>query len=143
MLIYCSHLVVRSAGATNPVLDAVAEWLNRKTGAGLNRESLVDGFLLDCRDKQVIECATSSGLDASSFAIQLRHPDLAIPGRDWITDIGGRQGGSAWRCSVTLTTHEASRYGPSPEQTTRPQVVRDIIERCVIDSSVARRSTYQ
>lgn len=135
MLAYCSTLLVRPSAADIPVLAPIADWLNRKTGAGLTPAAFVDGFSKACRDNQQLECARCDSAGAECFAIQLRHPDAEITGREWLTDIGGRLVDGTWHCSVSLGTHETSRYVPPVEHTTRPRVVLEILDTCVIDSA--------
>lgn len=135
MLAYCSTLLVRPSAADIPVLAPIADWLNRKTAAGLTSAAFVDGFSKACRDNQQLECARCDSAGAECFAIQLRHPDAGIPGREWLTDIGGRLVDGTWHCSVSLGTHETSRYVPPVEHTTRPRVVLEILDTCQIDSA--------
>lgn len=135
MLLYCSQLVVRDSKSPTTILAAVAEWLSRKTGSVLAGADLIDGFSRRGNDGSAIACTICDAPGESCFAIQYRHPDRSFPAREWITDIGGRLDGVAWRCSISLATFETSRYIPPVEQTTRPQVVRNIVERCRIDSS--------
>jgi hypothetical protein len=135
MLLYCSHLVVRDSEPPIALLSAVAEWLSRKSGTTLSAADLVDGFSFKGRDGCAIDCAMCDVPGETCFAIQFRHPDRDFPAREWIADIGGRLDGKVWRCSVSLATFETSRYIPPVEQTTRPQVVRNIIERCQVDSA--------
>ncbi len=135
MLLYCSHLVVRDSESPTSLLSAVAEWLSHKSGTKLVGSDLVDGFAIRGRDGSSIDCARCDESGDASFGVQFRHPDRAIPAREWITDIGGRLDGDVWRCSVSLATFETSRYIPPVEQTTRPHVVRNILERCRIDSA--------
>jgi hypothetical protein len=141
MLVYCSRLVVRESGPPKALLTAVADWLSRKSGRTITEDTLVDGFSIRDGDRFAIECAACETSGDSRFGIQFRHPDIDYPGREWITDIGGKSDGDTWRCSVTLGTSETSRYVPPVEQTTRPKVVRSIIERCIIDSSTVGVST--
>jgi hypothetical protein len=134
VLIYCSHLWLRPEAAEERFLDAAATWLSQKSRGPFKPSDLVDGCKKHFAPNNVVEVARADSPESSAIAIRLRHPDGAIRGRNWLTDMGLRRQDGAVLASVTLTTEETSRFVPPVAETTRPRIVSLISERCQLDS---------
>jgi len=135
MLIYCSHLWILPTCSGERLTQSIAKWLAQKTRGKIAASDLVDGYKRRFAPDYLVEVAEAETGEGLLAAVRLRHSDVVVPGRDWLADVGIRRREDSVLCSVTLATHETSRFVPAVAETTRPRIVADIADSCPLDSA--------
>jgi hypothetical protein len=132
MLVYSTTLWLNGQIAPDWILNVVANWLNRKTKESLTGASLKSGKTLRMKDGSRIQTIGLTDVFPIMHAIRYTHGDKDVSGRQWLTEVGFRQGSfkSEIECSILLKTDEISARVEERVQPTVPYVVHEIIEHC-------------
>lgn len=134
MLIYCARLSLVPSSMLSDLLSAAASWLgstSRGKFTGVN--FAVDGHRTESGGS-VVDWMAAEFEAAQWHAIRYSHPDRVTDGRRWLTEIGVYRAPDKFVCSVLLRTEETSAMVDPNVQTTRPKLVADIVERCMVSS---------
>lgn len=130
MIIYASKLLLSRKCDSTEIRRPIADWLHRKLRKPVTATSLAESdFVLSAGSAKVVSATAVEG-PAELFAARLSHPDQAVKGRRWITEIGLQRTKKAWVCSVLLRTEESSALVASDVKVTRPLLVQHLFEQC-------------
>ncbi|MCX7356828.1 MAG: hypothetical protein NT015_01560 [Alphaproteobacteria bacterium] len=136
MLVYCNNFALNPANGLTSVAECVARWMGQRSKSYVKPEELLSGCEKRLRDgTNVFSASTSSGADISYpflASMVMSHADTEVSGRQWITEIGLRQGALSEpvQCSILLQTNEISARVSTPIQPTRPRVVEALVQSC-------------
>lgn len=132
MLVYGTRLwFTREAGITEP-LAVTSRWLSRKVKKQLAPGRFLEGVDRGFDGGHSITSIAAADQYPKVVAVAYRHPDRAVPGRQWTTEIGLRQEGEdePVECTILLTTNEISTRVSAAVQVSRPGVVTEMVRSC-------------
>jgi hypothetical protein len=138
MLVYVNSFRFQPEPGTDEIIRLTANWVERRANRSVDPARLAEGIReLKFQDGIVLRsCATLTEDKKKAypfwFCAQLNHPDDDNSGRRWTTEVGLYQqdGESPVECSVLLRTDEVSTRVTAPIQTTRPLLVKQLLETC-------------
>lgn len=127
MLVYANYLELKGKDSYKAVFSALCGWLKKKTGSSIKTTDLLGSNKFNY-DNVWVTTETANYEDPHLFAITVKHPDETVRGRQWVVEIGMRTSGEDTSVSVVLKTDEMSSLVNSDVFTTRPLLVRYIVE---------------
>lgn len=127
MLIYVNYLELKEKYSRKAVFSAVCGWLQRKTGFPIKTTELLNSNTFNYENIWVTT-ETANYEEPHLFAITVKHPDETVRGRQWIVEIGMRISEENTSVSVVLKTDEMSSLVNSDVFTTRPLLVKYIVD---------------
>ncbi len=136
MLVYCSSLALNPSNGLMSVAECVARWMGQRSKSFVRPEDLLSGCEQRLRDGANVVATSTSPASELNFpylaSMVLSHGDADVSGRQWITEIGLRQGDASEpvQCSILLQTNEISARVHAPIQPTRPRLVEALVQNC-------------
>lgn len=127
MLVYANYLELRGKDSYKVAFSAVCGWLKKKTNTTLRTTDLLGSNKFSFENVWVTT-ETANFEEPHLFAITVKHPDDSVRGRQWVVEIGIRTSGDDTSVSVVLKTDEMSSLVKADVFTTRPLLVRYIVE---------------
>lgn len=139
MLVYSSELTLNPNLGRKDVFDQIARWLGKRFGERGNTFIDPEKLRLGVRELRAgrdrLSAFTSSSEAAATewmHCVQFVHPDDAVSGRTWTTEIGVYQkaGRPEVHCSFVVRTDEASTTVQAPVAVSRPRIVLQLFQNC-------------
>lgn len=132
MLVYSNAIWLDESAGVDSALDAIAEWLSRKTRQSVKPWRLKEQTDLSMKDGSHIQSWAAVGEFPVLHALRYTHRDSRVGGRQWVTEIGMRlpDASSPIQCTVQLRTNEISARVSAKVEVTRPLVIQEILKRC-------------
>jgi hypothetical protein len=132
VLVYSNSLWLDESSGVGTALDAIAEWLSRKTRQVVKSWRIKQQSDLSMKDGSHIQSWAAAGDFPILHAVRYTHRDSKISGRQWVTEIGLRLAdpSSPIQCTLLLRTNEISPRVSATVEVTRPLVLQEILKRC-------------
>lgn len=127
MLVYANYLELKGKDSYKAAFSALCGWLKKKTGSSFKTTDLLGSNKFNYENVWVTT-ETANYEEPHLFAITVRHPDEKVRGRQWVVEVGIRTAGEDTSVSVVLKTDEMSSLVNSDVFTTRPLLVKYIVE---------------
>lgn len=152
MIVYSSLLHLVDADPRPAVRAALKAWLETKTRHDLSDEQLHQGRhdlgraqRLEIEEFDYLEDPAPSHRRPEhdwSVAFRYSHPDRAVRGRRWITEVGLSLWSNRSIATIRLLTEEQSALANKPVATTRPGVVDLIQSSCTLHAKTPGRTVH-
>lgn len=137
MLVYANYVPLRSSDGLLSPLVPVAEWLSRKMRRRGSAAELLAG--VESRGAQGMHLRSLSTTDRYPYlaAVELIHPDNAVSGRRWHSEIGLQQPSrdADVELTVLVQTSEVSARVTAQVSPGAPTFVRDLLTKCALSSA--------
>lgn len=127
MLVYANYLELKGEGSYQAVFSSLCGWLKKKTKASIKPSDLTGSNKFNF-DNVWIATEAANLEKPHLYAVTVKHPDNDVRGRQWIVEVGVRIFDDKTSVSVVLKTDEMSSLVTSNVFTTRPLLVRYIVE---------------
>ncbi|WP_353254119.1 hypothetical protein [Salinisphaera sp. PC39] len=131
MLIYANSLELQSPEDADHALHAVARWLGQKTKTWIEADDLRT-VKNDNINGAWIRCFPASELPPETYSILFTHPDVDIPGRQWVTELSIQKRYDSAFFSLLLETSDISTQIKTVPETTRPRLIQFISNKCKV-----------
>jgi hypothetical protein len=118
-------------------LEPVAEWLSRKLKRRIGTDALLRGGEIHGKDGWHVRSLAVLDQYPHLASIELIHPDVAVSGRRWHSEIGlyQRLAGADVDLTVLVQTSEISARVTAPVSPGAPTFVSEILRRCQLSSA--------
>ena len=129
MLVYANHLCIQGADAEPAVFKAIGGWLKEQLRFGLHPDQLKQDGEYNGRRGENRSWLRIHGCydgDPALCAWVLKHADEAVPGRQWIVEVGVKKFAGVLEVSCVVKTDERSALVLSPVSASQPRVIRYI-----------------
>lgn len=123
MLIYVNEFKLSHKGATNQALNTICGWLKTKTQETFSVDMLKSGENFSCGDGVYVRTFGATKNLPYMHSILFTHPDVAVKGRYWETELSVTEYEDHSTFSILLKTNDVSTQVRSLPTTTRPKVV--------------------
>ncbi len=145
MLVYCNHIPLSASAGLNDVLQPVAKWLSRKLRRTISPDALRRGGDIHRKDGWSVRSLVAVDQFPHLLSIELVHPDSAVKGRRWHTEIGFQQraDGADVEITVLVQTSEVSTRVTEPVQPGAPTFVADVLGNCQVSSAAVGGAVRQ
>jgi hypothetical protein len=136
VLVYCNHVPLHASAALPDILEPVAQWLSRKLKRKITAEALSRGGDIYRKDGWSVRSHIAVDAFPHLLSIELVHPDSAVKGRRWHTEIGlqHRTADADVEVTVLVQTSEISARVTDPVQPGAPTIVTEILRQCQVSS---------
>lgn len=133
MIIYASSIWLDNATPLIDVFSTITLWFHKKTKERIFPYDFLDKPRRKFGDDSVLEILKNDNRYPILYSLVYTQRDREVPGRRWITEIGIRKESpdSEIQCSFLVQTSEIGVAVPAPQQTTRPRLINELLERCV------------
>lgn len=122
MLIYVNQFEILGRDSFSVTLRTIAGWLKAITNIRFTSDMLLSGDEFS-NEKIKVRTFAACELAPAIYSILLSHPDRAVRGRQWITEIGIKYEGDITTVSILLETSDISTLVKDIPSTTRPKLV--------------------
>jgi hypothetical protein len=126
MLVYANSLEFIGPHASNAGFRAIGAWLKEHLGYGLRPEELKSSGEHE-GDREHggawLRIDASREMHPQLFSWTLKHPDGAVRGRQWITEIGLQLDGELAKATCVVKTDNSSVLIDAPTSVARPRVI--------------------
>jgi hypothetical protein len=136
MLVYCNRIPLRASAGLTDILEPVAQWLSRKLKRKVTAETLRRGGDIYRKDGWSVRSVVAVEVYPHLLSIELVHPDAAVKGRRWHTEIGLQQrvADADVEVTVLVQTSEISARVTDPVEPGAPTFVSEILRQCQVSS---------
>jgi hypothetical protein len=133
--LYAVSMELDAQQPVNRILGELHTWLSQKEGPFALETLMRSGrFALERGGRLDVAIASRIGQEAGPYlhAIRYSHPDQAIAGRRWVTELGlSANDGEPWiKASVVLAYEDLVRTEVAAPNATRPLLVPRLAKRC-------------
>lgn len=129
MLVYVNQLKFVGGHALNDVFRTIAGWLKEQTKHHFKKEELLSGQEFRFGG-QWVRTYTANARAPHLYGILFSNPDASVSGRQWVTEIGIREDTDTVTCTILLETSDISTRVRDIPATTRPRLVKYLIDNC-------------
>jgi len=131
MLVYANHLTIEGAGAEAAVVSALRGWFKNQLGFTLSGRAVrsdgeYEGRRGDTRSWLRIVAADDG--DPRMYAWILKNTDAAVPGRQWVTEVGLKDAPGGVDLSCVVRTEELSTLVDETVTASSPRLIRYLVD---------------
>lgn len=132
MLIYVNQFELVGNDSFHVAMRTIAGWLKNVTRFHFTIDMLCGGEEFNF-DKYKVRSFAARELAPEVYSILLSHPDKTVKGRQWITEIGVKCEDDTTLVSILLETSDISTLVKEIPNTTRPKLVKFILENASLN----------
>lgn len=136
MIIYASSIWLDNATPLREVFSTITFWFHQKTKEPIFPDNFLDNPRRKFGDGSVLEIFKIDENYPLLYSLNYTQRDSEISGRRWITEIGIRKesSDSEIQCTFLVQTSEIGVTVPTPQQTTRPWLIHELLTKCTPSS---------